>query len=76
MHSAPRSEQVAAEVRAELARNRQGAAELARHMDAPKTSIWRKVSGKSAFTLDELDQVASFFGITMTDLIARSESAA
>jgi transcriptional regulator with XRE-family HTH domain len=66
---------VADEVRAELARQRRTASELAESLGVGAHTIGRRLSGETPFNVIELARVARFLGTTATDLVTRAERA-
>lgn len=67
-----KTQQAAANVRAELARRRMSAQTLATGVDMNRQTLGRRLSGYSPFTIDELDWIADFFGVSIVALIAES----
>lgn len=70
------SERVADNVRAELARAKVSQAKLAKEMDFTQQSISRRLSGNVSFSVDELELIATFLGISVLTLIGDTEVAA
>ena len=64
----PLSDIIASTVRAELARNKLRAVDLAPALDVDVRAAQRRVAGEIAFELDELPAVAAFLGISIADL--------
>lgn len=64
---------VAAELRAELARQGRSRRWLAERIDAPLTSVARWVKGTTAPGLDELDAMARALGTTVPRLLADAQ---
>ena len=60
----------AAEVRAEMARQRRSGVELATHLDLSQQAVSRRLAGEVAFDLDELAAVAEWLGVPLQTLIA------
>jgi hypothetical protein len=74
MQSNPRSAQtlsmvIADTIRAELARRRLKARDLAPALGLMVRAVERRLSGEVAFELDELPVVADFFGMRLSDLV-------
>lgn len=67
---------IAAEVRAEIARQGLTAATVASRSDMTTTTMSRKLAGRVDFTLTELCRVAESLGIKASDLVARAEGIA
>jgi len=57
------TQRVAAEVRAEVARQNVTQLELARILEIAQPSVSRRLNGKFPFDTDELDKLASAFGV-------------
>lgn len=62
------------EVRAALARNGKTQDDLAAHLGLSQTAVHRRVTGRVPFNVNELAQVAAFFGIDVRTLV-RSDAA-
>ena len=60
---------VAAEVRAEMARQRISARELSRRSGLAQATLARKVRGDAELGLDDLDAIACALGVDVVDLI-------
>jgi transcriptional regulator with XRE-family HTH domain len=60
---------IAGAVRAELARHRLSQAELARQLGYTKPRLWRRMSGRIPFTINELRAIASVIGCPPERLI-------
>jgi hypothetical protein len=73
-----RTEVAAGEVRALLGRNRQSISDLSASTGIPLSTLNRRLLVKAPFTIDELDLIASHFGVPMSSLLSaplRSEVA-
>lgn len=57
------TQRVAAEVRAEVARQNVTQLELARILEIAQPSVSRRLNGKFPFDTDELDKLAAAFGV-------------
>ena len=66
---------VAAEVRAEMARQRRTQAELAEHLNVSQAAVSRRLVGLVPFDVSELDEVAAFLGVPLADLLPTRRSA-
>lgn len=62
----PLRDQVAGEVRATLARQRISGAELARLIGRSQSFMARRLDGRAAFDIDDLELVASVLGVDVT----------
>lgn len=60
---------VATEVRAWLGRRRISGAELARQMGKSQTWVARRLDGRQAFDVDDLEQVASVLNLHVSDFL-------
>jgi len=72
-----RTEIAAGEVRALLGRNRQSIQELSSGTGIPLSTLNRRLLGKAAFTIDELDTIARYFAVPLSALLknaAREEA--
>lgn len=67
------SPQVAANVRAELARQNKTRRELAVALDVDEHRIGKRTRGLVAFSVDEIVAVARFLGVTVEELVGRPE---
>ena len=59
----------AEEVRALLARRRMTPTALARQMKVSQTYIWRRLEGKTAFDMDDLEAIAGILSVAPGDLL-------
>jgi transcriptional regulator with XRE-family HTH domain len=57
------TQRVAAEVRAEVARQNVTQVELSRILEIAQPSVSRRLNGKFPFDTDELDKLAAAFGV-------------
>lgn len=64
-----RTEVAAGEIRALLSRNRMSIQDLSDAVDIPFSTLSRRLLGKTAFTVDELDVIASFFSVPLPSLL-------
>jgi transcriptional regulator with XRE-family HTH domain len=64
---------VAEEVRALLGRRRMSDIALARKIDRSHTYLYRRLSGETAFDVDDLDRIAEALGVNVVDLLPRSQ---
>lgn len=67
--------QVAASVRAELARAGRNQRALAGRLHLSQPAISRRLSGVQSFTIDELVDVAAYLGVEVTLFVPQSELA-
>lgn len=65
---------VADEVRAELARQRKTAADLARVLGLSAHTTGRRLNGDAPFDVTELAVTAGWLGLSVSALVARAES--
>jgi transcriptional regulator with XRE-family HTH domain len=73
--SSTTAETVAANVRAEMARRRVTQADLAELLNVSQQAISRRVSGRTAFGLDDLAKLADHFGVPLVALIGTGVAA-
>lgn len=64
-------ERTAEELRVLLARRRMSAAELARQTGIKQSTMARRMTGETAFDLDDLEVIANALGIKVADLFRR-----
>ncbi|WP_165947371.1 helix-turn-helix transcriptional regulator [Micromonospora sp. 15K316] len=65
----PMRELVAEELRVLLARRRMSASHLARKLGMTQSYLARRMSGDTAFDVDDLARIAEVLGVTVLDLI-------
>lgn len=70
------AEYVAAQLRAELARRDMPKAELARQLEVNETWVGRRMRGKSAITMSDLERIASALGLPLSYFLPTSERVA
>ena len=63
---------VAAEIRAEMARQRKTGIELASLLDLSQQSASRRVNGETDIDLDELEVIAGWLGVDVPALLGMS----
>lgn len=68
-----RSERIAAEIRAEMARQMISNNALADEIGMPISTLRRSVNGDRPFNLDEFWAVAQALDLSATELVARSQ---
>lgn len=56
-------ERVAEEVRALMARRKVSGTQLAKAMNVSHTYMWRRLSGATAFDLDDLERIGALLGV-------------
>lgn len=66
---------IAAAVRAEFGRQNKRAIQLVDVLTVSRPTAYDRYHGRTPFTADELDKVASFLGISAYDLVASAETA-
>jgi transcriptional regulator with XRE-family HTH domain len=64
-------ELVAGELRATLARKRISAAELARRLGWSQSYMARRIDGRNALDMDDLEGIAEILEVTIADLLPR-----
>lgn len=70
------AEHVAGAVRAELARRQITGRQMARELGWSFTTTARRLNGSSPLDIDELAAVASFLGVSISDLLPQQATAA
>ncbi|BBJ71037.1 hypothetical protein KPHES18087_05080 [Corynebacterium ulcerans] len=68
-----RSGAIAAEIRAEMARQQKSLSELSDAVGIPLSTIRRSVKGQRAFTIDELASVAAWLGRDLLELVKKTD---
>lgn len=68
--------QIAAEIRAEMGRQKYGPVKLAAATRIPRSRLTRRLSGQSPFSTDELGAVAAALCVSVSELIRRAEQVA
>ena len=63
---------LAAEIRAEMARQRMSGRELARRVDKPETTVARYLRGETAMSIDDVEDFARALDVTTIDLVERA----
>lgn len=69
-----RSERVAEEVRAEMARRQISVDALSEESGVPISTLRRSVKGQRPFTIQELFEITRLLGTTVVDIIQRAEN--
>jgi transcriptional regulator with XRE-family HTH domain len=69
-------EHVAEEIRVLLARRKMSATQLARITGLKQSSLSRRMTGETAFDMDDLELIADALGVAVTDLMPRRVGAA
>ncbi|MGC5664976.1 helix-turn-helix domain-containing protein [Micromonospora sp. WMMD723] len=64
----------AEEIRVLLARRRMSAAELARQTGIRQQALSRRMTGETAFDLDDLERIADVLGVTVADLLPTAQT--
>jgi transcriptional regulator with XRE-family HTH domain len=67
---------VAANVRAELARQRKPQRELQQHLGISRVTLYRRLSGESPFDVDELRRIAELLNVSVSDLLGDTKASA
>lgn len=67
---------LAAEIRAEAARQGVTAASLSVSTDIPRSTMSRKLSGASDLSVGEAASICSALGVSLSDLVRRAEDMA
>lgn len=69
------SPSIAAEIRAEMARQRYPLVRLATNTGIPRSRLNRRINGTTPFNTDELRVIAAALNITVTDVYTRAGAA-
>lgn len=67
---------LAAEIKAALARSGSTREELAASIGISRQSLYRKLAGRSEFTVVEVAAIAAYFDVPVSELLRRAETAA
>lgn len=76
MDTHPASYRVALAVREHLRRAGKTQLDVVDATGIPRTTLNRRMTGNSPFTISELELIAAFLGITVTEIMQTSEQAA
>lgn len=68
-------EHVAEEIRVLLARRKMSATQLARLTGLKQSSLSRRMTGETAFDMDDLELIADVLGVSVTDLMPQRVAA-
>ena len=71
-----RRAKIAGEIRAELGRQHKTAVELSKAIGISPSTLTRRLAGKQPFFLEELEDIARFLGLPVSELTGRTEDAA
>lgn len=71
-----RRSKIAAEIRAELARQGKSATDLAKGTGIGRDTLRRRLNGIYPFYAEELFAICDFLGLTTAELVSRTEAAA
>lgn len=69
-YTTPLRDTVAAEMRAEMARQRRSATELAAFLSCSVSSATRRLNGEVSMSLDEIALIATWLGVPFEQLVA------
>jgi transcriptional regulator with XRE-family HTH domain len=72
----PERQRIAAEVRAEMARQQKTQREVGEILDLPQASIYLRLQAKRAFRAEELAKLAEAFGVPISRFFPDAVSAA
>jgi transcriptional regulator with XRE-family HTH domain len=75
-HTPLRRANLAAEIRAEMARQRVSINQLAAGTSISASTLYRRLNGVKPFNVDELDAIAVFLGVPAWELAERAKKAA
>lgn len=75
MEIATASQRVAANVRAELGRHRKSQADLAQALGRSQPYVSRRLVGRVAFGVDEVEQIAGWLGVPVALLLGQEIAA-
>jgi len=65
------TEAVAAEVRAEMARQQKQQGDLARHLRVTQATISRRLAGKASFRIEDLQEIATFLNVPVSSFFSK-----
>lgn len=69
------TERTAAAIRAEIARRRISAKDLAQNLGVSRTTLWRRLNGHAAIDVDELTRMAAVIGVPISALLSDRDAA-
>lgn len=70
------TERVAAEIRAEMARQKLTTRSLSKQLDWPTANTRRRVSGSQPLTVDDLTDIAAALGVPVADFLTEQAAVA
>ena len=73
MHPTPQG--IAAELRAEMARQRVTLTKLSQATDTPASTLHRRLNHPERVTLEHLSEVCKALGVSLAEIVARAQSA-
>lgn len=76
MDTLPASQRVALAVRDHLRQAGKTQLDVVGATGIPRTTLNRRMTGNSPFTITELELIAAFLGVTVTEILRTSERAA
>lgn len=68
--------EIAANIRAELARGNHQQKKIAGLLDVSRMAIHRRLTGQTPFRVDELSKIANFLGVSVSELIGEERASA
>lgn len=68
--------EIAANVRAELARGNHQQQKIAGLLDVSRMAIHRRLTGQTPFRVDELAKIAAYIGVPVSELIGEERASA
>lgn len=70
----PTAQRVAAEIRAEMARQGVTAGTVAQATDMSRSTLHRKLTDRTAFTVTEAARVCTALGVPLSEMVRRAEA--
>lgn len=68
--------EIAANVRAELARGKHQQQEIAELLDVSRMAVHRRLTAQTPFRVDELSKIAAYIGVSVSELIGEEKASA
>lgn len=72
----PTTVRVAAEVRAELGRQKMSIRELAAKLEQPRSNVSRRLNGEQPLTIDDITAIARALGVPLAALLPKQDAPA
>lgn len=74
VETSPFTERVAAELRAELSRQRRTASQMSTELHIPRSTLGKRLVGNGALDTDQLAAITRWLGVTIEEIVRRAEA--